>query len=253
MATLWQYWRGGGTPRQKFDTVGGAASFAAELTRRSPTAPLTAPGADSGTLRIDLSWRMRASDLGSRSGSSHRRLNAWRNPLEIFKPAEIVGHSQGVASIDFDLACLYELTDGSKGVVQSLGDLVGDFENPPYIKLSGDDRFGTASGESLYVNLDHKDDFKRLLVFVYIYDGVPAFARADVTVTLVAADGKNIEIGLTDPVHQAQACAVALIQPHKGQLVARREVKYVLGFQSDIDRLYGWGMSWGRGFKAGRR
>jgi tellurite resistance protein TerA len=81
---------------------------------------------------------------------------------------------------------------------------------------------------------------------------VPAFDRADVVVTLVASDGKNIEIGLSDPAPQARSCAVAMIEHHKGELVARREVKYVYGFQSEIDRLYGWGMSWGRGFKESR-
>ncbi|MDT0346288.1 Tellurium resistance [Streptomyces litchfieldiae] len=249
MASLWSYWRHGGMPKQKFDTVGGMSSYAVELTKRSPTAPLTGAGSETGTLRVDLSWRMRSSTDFDRSARSA----FWRRPLEIFKPAEIQGHSQGVASIDFDLACLYELKDGSRGVVQSLGDLLGDFGAAPYIKLSGDDRFGTASGESIYVNLDHAEEFKRLLVFVYIYDGVPAFDRADVVVTLVTADGKNVEIGLTDPVPQARACAVALIEHHKGQLVARREVKYVYGFQSEIDRLYGWGMSWGRGVKPSRQ
>ncbi|MDT0443727.1 Tellurium resistance [Streptomyces johnsoniae] len=249
MASLWSYWRGGGIARQKFDTVGGMSSYAVELTKRSPTAPLTSQGAETGTLRVDLSWRMRTNMDFDRA---HGRARFLRHPLEIFKPAEIRGHSQGVASIDFDLACLYELTDGSKGVVQSLGGLQGDFSAPPYLKLSGDDRFGTASGETLYLNLDYAEEFKRLLVFVYIYDGVPAFDRADVVVTLVTADGRNVEIGLTDPPPQARACAVALIEPHKGQLVARREVKYVYGFQSEIDRLYGWGMSWGRGAKQSR-
>ncbi|MDT0306042.1 Tellurium resistance [Streptomyces sp. DSM 44917] len=247
MSSLWSYWRNSGGARQKFDTVGGMSTYAVELTRRNPTAPLTAEGAETGTLRVELSWRMRTSDFGRSSDSP-----LWRRPLEIFKPAEIQGHSQGVATIDFDLACLYELQDGSRGVVQALGGLLGDFTDPPYIKLSGDDRFGTGSGENLYINLDHADQFKRLLVFVYIYDGVPAFDRADAVVTLVSAAGQNIEIGLTDPASGARSCAVALIEPQKGRLVARREVKYVYGFQSEIDRLYGWGMSWGLGKKEGR-
>ncbi len=32
--------------------------------------------------------------------------------------------------------------------------------------------------------------------------------------------------------------------------MVRREVKYVYGFQSEIDRLYGWGLQWGRGYKS---
>ncbi|MGP4110516.1 Tellurium resistance [Streptomyces sp. 4N509B] len=247
MVSLWSYWRGTGASGQRFDTVGGPMSYATELTRRNPTAPLTSEGAETGTLRIDLAWRMHSSDL-----YTARRPSLWRRPMDLFRPAEVQTHTQGLATVDFDLACLYELKDGTRGVVQPLGDLLGDFNDPPYIKLSGDDRFGTASGESIYVNLDHKDDIARLLVFVYIYDGVPAFDRADVVVTIVASDGKNVEIGLTDPAPQARSCAVALVEHHKGQLVARREVRYVYGFQSEIDRLYGWGMSWGRGQKTGR-
>lgn len=248
MASLWEYWRGGRMRAQKFDTVGGALTYAMELTRRHPVVSLTGAGADTGTLRIDLSWRMHSSDMGNAT----RGLNRWRNPLELFKPAGIQGHSQGLATVDVDLGCLYELADGTRGVVQPLGDLMGDFSAPPYIKLSGDDRFGTASGETIYVNLDHKDQFKRLLVFAYVYDSLPVFTRANVVVTLVTSDGKNIEIGLTDAPTQAHSCAVALIEYHRGELVARREVKYVYGFQSDIDRLYGWGMSWGRGYKDNR-
>jgi uncharacterized protein involved in tellurium resistance len=26
-------------------------------------------------------------------------------------------------------------------------------------------------------------------------------------------------------------------------------VRYVYGFQAELDRLYGWGMQWGRGYK----
>lgn len=248
MVSLWSYWRSGARPAQKFDTVGGAASYAFELTKRAPVFSLTGEGSDTGTLRIDLSWRTRSSDLGQ----SQRRARTLRNPLELFKPAEIQGHTQGVATVDFDLGCLYELTDGTKGVVQALGGFYGDFNSPPYMKLSGDDRFGTASGETIYLNLDHHSEFKRILVFVYIYDGVPAFDRADAVVTLVTSDGKNIEVGLADPFPQARSCAVALLHHEKGELVARREVRYVYGFQSDIDRLFGWGMSWGRGHKPNR-
>ncbi len=248
MVSLWSYWRHGGSPGQRFDTVGGPNTYAMELTRRSPTAALTSEGAETGTLRVDLSWRMHGSGLASTA----RRPSPWRQPLRLFKPAEIQTHTQGLANVDLDLGCLYELADGSKGVVQPLGGLLGDFSEPPYVKLSGDDRFGTASGETLYLNLDHKDQFKRLLIFVYVYDGVPVFDRADVVVTLVTADGKNIEVGLTDATQGARSCAVAMIEHHKGELVARRQVKYVYGFQSEIDRLYGWGMSWGRGYKPSR-
>jgi tellurite resistance protein TerA len=43
---------------------------------------------------------------------------------------------------------------------------------------------------------------------------------------------------------------VVLIENRKGEMVVRREVKYVYGFQAEIDRLYGWGLQWGRGYKS---
>ncbi len=68
------------------------------------------------------------------------------------------------------------------------------------MKLSGDDRFGSASGETAYVNLDHRDDIKRLLVFVYIYDQTaPAFDRTHAIITLYPSNGPRIEIGLDEP------------------------------------------------------
>ncbi|MDB1087759.1 Tellurium resistance [Streptomyces sp. ACA25] len=249
MASLWDNWRRSRAPVRKFDTIGGSSSYAVELTKRAPQLSLTKEGASTGTMRINLAWRLRSNEMGA---GSHRRLNAWRHPLQLLKPAEVTAHTQGLVDVDFDLACLYELADGTKGVVQPLGGLTGDFNSPPHIKLSGDDRFGTSSGETIYVNLDHAETFKRLLVFVYIYEGTPAFARADVVVTLIASNGEHIEIGLTDPFPQARSCAVVMIEHEKGELIARREVKYVYGFQSEIDRLYGWGLSWGRGYKPSR-
>ncbi|MFP8906464.1 TerD family protein [Streptomyces atacamensis] len=235
----------------KFDTVGGSTTYAIELTRRHSAISLTRQGADSGHLQINLSWRMRSSDFDGRRRSG----GLLRNPLQAFKPEPVQGHTQGMVTVDLDLACMYELKDGSKGVVQPLGGLLGEINAPPYVKLSGDDRFGGSSGETIYVNLDHKDEIKRLLVFVYIYDGTPAFDRTHAVVSLIPSNGPRIEIGLDERAPEARSCAVVLIEnDSKGHLVVRREVRYVYGFQSELDRLYGWGLQWGRGYKrkAGR-
>lgn len=40
-----------------------------------------------------------------------------------------------------------------------------------------------------------------------------------------------------------------MLENVKGELMVRREVKYVYGFQAELDRLYGWGLQWGRGYK----
>jgi uncharacterized protein involved in tellurium resistance len=234
--------RSGGSAQ--FDS-GSASSNAIELTKRHSQVSLTKQDAANGHLRINLAWRMRSSDIGG-----PQRESLLRHPLKALKPPEVVGHSQSMVNVDLDLGCLYELTDGTKGVVQPLGGFLGDVNAPPYVKLSGDDRFGSGSGETMYVNLDQRESIKRLLVFVYIYDQTPAFDRTQAMVTLYPSNGPRIEIGLDERQPQARSCAVVMIENVKGEILVRREVKFVYGFQGELDRLYGWGLQWGRGYKA---
>jgi len=217
-----------------------------ELTKRRPEVSLTKQGAAVGNMRINLSWQMRSSDT---SGFGPEHVGFVRRQFDVFKPRVVQAAGPAMVNVDLDLACLYELADGSKGVVQPLGNFLGDLDAAPYIQMSGDDRFGGTSGETLYINFDKRDEFKRLLVFVYIYDGTPAFDRTHAKVEIFPGSGPRIEIPLTEREPQARSCAVVLIENRKGELFVRREVKYVYGFQAEIDRLYGWGLQWGRGYK----
>ncbi|KOX29897.1 Tellurium resistance [Streptomyces ardesiacus] len=234
-------WRG---RESEFDS-GSAATNSIQLTKRHGQVSLTKQGAATGNLRVNLSWRMRTSDI-----SGVQRESLLRHPFKALKPPEVVGHSQSMVNVDLDLGCLYELKDGTRGVVQPLGGFLGEVNAPPYVKLSGDDRFGSASGETLYINLDHKDAIKRLLLFAYIYDQTPAFDRTHAVVTLYPSNGPRIEIGLDERHPQARSCAVVMIENVKDEIVVRREVKFVYGFQGELDRLYGWGLQWGRGHKS---
>ncbi|AZQ71408.1 MULTISPECIES: TerD family protein [Streptomyces] len=230
---------------RQFDVSG--TNGAVELTKRRPTFSLTKQGAITGNLRVNLSWRMRTSDFDDRRPTLASSL---RNPLRKFTPEVVQAQGQAMVNVDLDLACMYELQDGSKGVVQPLGNILGSINAPPYIQLSGDDRFGSGSGETIYINMDHRDQFKRLLVFVYIYDGTPAFDRTHAMVTLYPGNGPRLEVSLHERAPEARSCAVVLIENVKGEILVRREMKYVYGFQSELDRLYGWGLQWGRGYKS---
>ncbi|MFI6283286.1 Tellurium resistance [Streptomyces sp. NPDC051018] len=229
----------------QFDT-GSAATNSIALTKRRPTVSLTKQGAATGHLRVNLSWRMRTSDIEGRS----RQSGLLRHPFKLFQPDVVQAHTQGMVNVDLDLGCLYELADGAKGVVQPLGGFLGSTNEPPYVRLSGDDRFGSGSGETIYVNLDHHAEIKRMLFFVYIYDQTPAFDRTHALVTLFPSSGPRVEIELDERAPQARSCAVFTMENVKGELTVRREVKFVYGFQAELDRLYGWGLQWGRGYKS---
>src|ERR1044072_3473966 len=181
---FWSNW--GRSAWREFDS--GDATGAVELTKRNSSISLTKQGAASGNLRINLSWQMRTSDFNSK-GTGPRP-----PPLQIFKPQVVQAQGPAMVNVDLDLAVMYELKSGAKGVVQPLGDFFGNLNEAPCVKLSGDDRFGAGMGETIYINLDHKDDIKRLLVFVYIYDGPPAFDRTHGMVTLYPSNGPRVEI-----------------------------------------------------------
>ena len=89
------------------------------------------------------------------------------------------GCAGGGGGIDLDLACLWEFTDGSKGVVQALGNAFqAPYRGAPIIRLDGDDRSGSGTGgENMFIDLSRVDEIRRILVFAFIYEGVPNWAE----------------------------------------------------------------------------
>ncbi len=227
MAGRW--WSGGGK--------GGNEKPAVSLTQNAPSISLTRHGAVGGTLRVNLNWTTRLVNPPTTA------------PKVGFLKQLVAEPLQHHVDVDLDLACLYELSTGVRGAVQALGNRFGSFESPPYIRLDSDDRTGTGSGENLFINLGHAAQLRRVLIFVYIYNGVPAFDRAEAVVTLYPASVAPIEIRLDEQGADARSCAVALIQNEGGELVVRRQVRYVRGYQAELDRIYGFNMRWAPGRK----
>ncbi|MEZ0068197.1 tellurite resistance protein TerA [Streptacidiphilus sp. MAP12-20] len=217
------------------------------LDKRRQSFSLTEQGALTGTMQVNLHWTTREPERPRRS--AREQLRALLNPNP-FRPVTLGQGATEPLAVDLDLGCMYELTDGTKGVIQPLGRYMGDLQHPPHIKLSGDDRSGAPTGEMIYIDMDKRDTFKRLLIFVYIYDETPAFDRTHAVVTLFPTAGPRIEVRLDERAAEARSCAVLLIENKgNGEFLVTRELRYVYGFQAELDRLYGWGLQWQRGFK----
>ncbi len=197
------------------------------LTKSAPTVSLTKHGGGiGGELRVNLNWTARpSSGFMRRSG-----------------PGE---------DIDLDLACLYELTSGKKGVVQALGNsFQSKNEGDPIISLDGDDRTGESTeGENLRIDLSRLSEIRRILVFAYIYEGSPNWAGANGVVTIYPHGAAPIEVRLDEADPSARTCAIAMLENIGSDLSIRREVRYVHGTQSALDAAYGWGMKWTPGRK----
>ncbi|WP_455359144.1 TerD family protein [Streptomyces sp. SYSU K21746] len=205
------------------------------LTKESPSVSLTKQGGTSGAMRVNLSWQVR------------KQFKGWGAKLG----RAVAMH----ADLDLDLCALYELTDGRKGVVQALGNAFGSLHQPPFIHLDGDDRTGgSASGENLTINLDHKDKLRRVVIFVTIYEGARSFADLDATVTLQPLNGAPIEFSLGECTVPSTVCSLALITNTGSDLVVQREARFLVpergvSPQRTMDYTYGWGMNWTPGRK----
>ncbi|TXS47808.1 TerD family protein [Streptomyces sp. OR43] len=199
------------------------------LTKTAPVVSLTKQGATSGGMRVNLSWSARRPPRGwMRKGEEAVRLE----------------------DVDLDLSCLWELRNGATGIVHPINNQFGSFGQPPYVQLDQDDRTGTSdTGENLMINLDHAAEIKRLLVFVVIYAGASSFAGLNGVATLYPPAGPPIEMHLDECTVPSQVAAIALIENVGGELIVRREAKYLLpppGIfkQQAADLEYGWGLTW---------
>ncbi|MFE6701988.1 TerD family protein [Streptomyces sp. NPDC057718] len=205
------------------------------LTKSAPSVSLAKQGGTSGALRVNLNWEVR------------KQFKGWGAKLG----RAVAMH----ADLDLDLCALYELTDGRKGVVQSLGNAFGSLNQPPFIHLDGDDRTGALStGENMTINLDHKNQLRRVLIFVTIYEGARSFADLHATVTLQPQNGAAVDFSLDECTVPSTVCALALITNTGGDLTVQREARYLVpdrgvSPQRTIDAAYGWGMNWTPGRK----
>ncbi|MCX0242194.1 TerD family protein [Streptomyces drozdowiczii] len=199
------------------------------LTKTAPSVSLTKQGATSGAMRVNLSWSARTPPRGW--------MNKGRDAVRL-------------EDVDLDLSCLWELRNGASGIVHPINNQFGSYHEPPYVQLDHDDRTGGSDeGENLTINLDHTSEIKRLLVFVAVYSGASSFAGLHGVATLYPPAGPPIEVQLDECTVPAPVAAIALIENIDGELIVRREAKYIIlppGVfkQQAVDLAYDWGLSW---------
>ncbi|OKH98128.1 Tellurium resistance [Streptomyces sp. CB02923] len=212
------------------------------LTKEAPVVSLTKQGGTSGTMRVNLNWQQAgkpAARLGKKLG---------RKTMEALGARGALLPQSG--DLDLDLCALYELTDGSAGVVHPIGGNFGTLHAPPYIQLDQDDRTGAAAtGENLTIALDHQDRIRRILVFVTVYAGAKSFEGLHATVTLQPQYGAPVDFTLDACTVPSTVCALALITNTGSELVVQREAHYLVPApgvspQRTVDEAYGWGLNW---------
>ncbi len=203
-------------------------------------------GAGYGRIRVNLNW--------NQSGNASANMGADKAP-----PTGLMGKLFGkqerkASGIDLDIGCLFEMSNGSKSAVQALGNSWGAFDRAPYIHLEADDRTGTvSSGENLYLNGAHFDQLRRVLIYAFIYEGVPNWAATDAVVTIEIPGQPPVEVKLDNGTNLSM-CAIAMLENQGGTLQVTKLVEYFGGqgritAHQQMDERYGFGLNWSAGRK----
>jgi len=166
-------------------------------------------------------------------------------------PVKSLGFFRKVAAegIDLDLACLWEFEQGEIGATQALGGHFGNFHQFPFIELDQDDRSGqSVGGETLRINGRYWQEFRRILIYTFIYEGVPNWSHVDAVITIKAKDQPDIEIRLDSYRDDQFLCAIAMLENINNQVKITKLIDYFSGHQ-EMDRAYGWGLNYVAGSK----
>ncbi len=191
------------------------------------------PKATTGDLLINLNWNQRPPQPEKKGGLFSKLLSG----------------GAGGGAIDLDLGCLFEMSDGAKGAIQPLGKSFGNLDYPPYILHLGDDRTGAFSeGENMKINLSRIGDLRRVLIYTYIYEGVPNWAGTDGVVTVKVPGQPVLEVPMGSQTDKRPFCAIALLEMNGGNIEATRMVTFHQGHK-ECDEAYTWGLKWVAGSK----
>ncbi|WP_295387939.1 TerD family protein [uncultured Thiodictyon sp.] len=199
-----------------------AAPSRIDLRKREPIS-LEKPSKGFGQIEINLNWKRGTVKRGLFGGTS--------------------------GGIDLDLGCMIEHADGNKDVIQALGERFGYLDGPPFAKLLGDDRTGeSTSGETLLINGDRWTAFKRVLIYAFIYEGVPNWAAADAVVTVKAPGSAELVVALDEHSTGKGMCAIALLENDGGRIRVTKLVEYYAA-HPQMDEAYRFGFQWQAGRK----
>jgi tellurite resistance protein TerA len=155
----------------------------------------------------------------------------------------------GPKPVDLDLGCFVEDRYGNRTCVQALGGGFGDYAYFPYAKLLGDDRTGAVSdGEWLEINGEMWGEFNRVLIFAFIYEGVPNWQETDGVVRVMIPDQPEVEVRMNEHGSRERMCAIAMLENQGGAIRVNREARFFPGHRV-MDEHYGWGMRWQAGSK----
>ena len=171
---------------------------------------------------------------GSAFGDTILNLNWRQKPTGMF----------GGKALDLDLGVVYEMMDGTRGVVQSLGKVFGRFHEAPYMELDGDDRTGSnTGGETIRINGKHFDSIRKIAVFALIYEGAVRWEETDARASIKSPGQPEIVVEIRDGNDRQRVYGMAIIENIGGKMAITnhaRGYKDQKEFADDVGIILNW-------------
>lgn len=167
---------------------------------------------------------------------------------KIFGKTKIEAKLSG--DVDLDIGCLYELKNGKRGAIQAFGDMFGSLDEEPYIKLLRDERTGESEGEDelIMVNGKRWDEFKRIIIYIYIYGGASNWSAVQPQIQVRVPEEKPMIVTLHARREELALCAVAGLENVRSGIRMTNFMEYFPGHAA-MDRAFGFGLEWEDGQK----
>lgn len=225
--------------------------FGVEISDDAPASPPPAPTPKVNLSKITLDKQQPRINLAKQDNFGHIKINLnWQRGSQTPQKSGFLSQLWGNKNqgVDLDLGAFIRLRDGNAYCVQALGNSFGNLHTAPYVCLRGDDRTGQiAEGEWLEVNGSRWTEISEVLIFAFIYDGVPNWDATDGVVKLYVQE-QEIETHLTEGNPQRGMCAVARLLNDNGSIRVERINRYFSNHK-DMDEAFGWGFRWKAGSK----
>lgn len=177
---------------------------------------------------------------------------AWNNVI-ITQPEGLINKmlaKKKRTGVDLDLGCLYQLKNDTRGCLQGFGELFGNYNNPPFIHHSGDEKTGDKEGhdEILEINGKKWSEIERIVIYTYIYEGPQLWADIEPEIELNIAGIEKMTYDIRAYKENIPMYGFVLLENIDGDIKLTDVSEYFAG-HAELSRAFGFGIRWEDGEK----
>ena len=145
----------------------------------------------------------------------------------------------------YGLSCFYELKDGNKDIIQSLGNQLGSLNQPPYISLEvGKHTADSQSEDIIRINGAMLDKIQRIFVFTSNFDSLPDWFRFNGGLIISCSGGPDVVVRLNDFIASHRQCVIAALYNENDTTFSVEKIIRFFNMVQEIDQSFSWKLQW---------